>query len=81
MANRYAAADRATVRKPAQRPPGPQPGGVKSRKFIAGYMNPACAHEWVRVDDELQTLADEGKVIWKCSNCSEVTNTYDWQTP
>lgn len=81
MANRYAATHRATVEKPAVKPADPQSVGEKPRKFIAGYMNPACKHEWARLDDELQTLAAEGKIIWKCGNCSEITNTYDWQTP
>ena len=59
----------------------PGPGETKPRKFIAGLLNPACKHAWVPLDDEFQTLAAEGKIIWKCRDCSEITNTYDWRTP
>ncbi len=51
------------------------------QKIIAGYMSPACEHDWLKLGDELQTLESEGKTIWKCRSCDEITNTYSWQTP
>lgn len=54
---------------------------AKPQKIVAYYLNPACKHDWVKLEPELQTLEPEGKIIWKCRSCSEITNTYDWQTP
>ena len=54
---------------------------VKPQKFIAGFLNPACEHDWLKLENDLQTLESEGKTIWKCRNCAEITNTYNWQTP
>ena len=48
---------------------------------VAFYLNPACEHEWSKLETDLQTLASEGKTIWKCSTCSEISTTYDWQKP
>ena len=48
---------------------------------VAFYLNPACEHEWSKLETDLQTLASEGKTIWKCSTCSEIFTTYDWQKP
>ena len=54
---------------------------VKPQKIIAGFLNPACEHDWLKLENDLQTLASEGKTIWKCRTCAEITNTYNWQTP
>ena len=51
------------------------------QKIIAGYMSPACEHDWLKLEDESQTLESEGKTIWKCRSCEEITNTYSWQKP
>ena len=51
------------------------------RKFAADFLNPVCEHNWVKLSNDLQTLQAEGKTIWQCRTCSEITNTYDWQTP
>ena len=62
----------------------PQASGAdseKPRKIVALYLNPSCEHDWSKLDKELQTLEPEGKIIWKCGSCGEITNTYDWQTP
>ncbi len=48
---------------------------------MAGYLSPACEHDWLKLENDLQTLESEGKTIWKCRTCAEVTNTYNWQTP
>jgi hypothetical protein len=53
----------------------------KPQKFTAIFLNPACEHVWVKLAGELQTLEPEGKTIWRCHTCAEITNTYDWQTP
>lgn len=54
---------------------------IKSQNIIAGFMNPGCEHEWIMLADNLQTLSSEGKTIWRCNTCAEITNTYNWQTP
>jgi hypothetical protein len=54
---------------------------IKPQKIIAGFLNPSCEHQWLKLEDELQTLESEGKTIWKCRTCAEITNTYSWQTP
>jgi hypothetical protein len=54
---------------------------AKPKRVVALYLNPVCEHDWFKVADEHQTLEPEGKTIWKCRTCSEITNTYDWQTP
>ena len=48
---------------------------------VALYLNPACEHEWSKLATELQTLASEGKTIWKCGTCAEISTTFDWQKP
>ena len=48
---------------------------------VAFYLNPACEHEWSKLASDLQTLASEGKTIWKCGTCAEISTTYDWQIP
>ena len=48
---------------------------------VAYYINPACEHKWSKLPTDLQTLASEGKIIWKCSTCAEISTTYDWQLP
>ena len=55
--------------------------GITPQKFTGGYVNPSCEHNWFKLADDLQTLASEGKTVWQCSNCAEVTNTYNWQAP
>lgn len=55
--------------------------GSKPAPIIAGTKNPSCEHDWLQLADDLQTLASEGKIIWQCSICAEITNTYNWQTP
>jgi len=40
-----------------------------------------CSHKWARLPDEQQTLSDEDKVIWVCSLCNVLTNTYSWSSP
>ncbi len=54
---------------------------IKPQKFIAGFLNPACEHDWLKLADDLQTLESEGKTIWQCRTCAEITNTYNWRTP
>ena len=54
---------------------------LKPRKIIAGFLNPVCEHDWLKLKNRLQTLASEGKVIWQCRTCAEITNTYNWQKP
>ncbi len=53
----------------------------RPQKIVAYFLNPVCEHDWVTLADELQTLEVEGKIIWKCRTCGEITNTYDWQIP
>ena len=48
---------------------------------VAFYLNPTCKHKWSKLPNELQTLESEGKIIWKCGDCSEISTTYDWHTP
>ncbi len=55
--------------------------GIKSQKIIAGFLEPSCEHDWFELAEDLQTLANEGKTIWKCRDCNEITNTYSWRTP
>ena len=86
MTARPLKSQKATILKPARfRSGGASPKrsdyAAKPQKLVAYYLNPACEHDWVKLDPELQTLEAEGKVIWKCRSCSEITNTYDWQTP
>jgi hypothetical protein len=52
-----------------------------SQKMVAAFLNPGCEHDWCKLANDLQTLASEGKTIWQCRGCSEITNTYDWKTP
>jgi len=54
---------------------------IKPQKIIAGFINPTCEHDWLKVANDRQTLASEGKTIWQCRTCTEITNTYNWQTP
>lgn len=54
---------------------------LKPHKTVAFFLNPACEHDWFKLENELQTLEAEGKTIWKCRSCAEITNTYDWKTP
>ncbi len=54
---------------------------IKPQKIIAGFLNPTCEHNWLNLANDRQTLASEGKIIWRCTTCAEITNTYDWQTP
>ena len=54
---------------------------IKPQRFIAGFLNPACEHDWLKLANDLQTLESEGKTIWKCRTCAEITNTYNWQKP
>ena len=53
----------------------------KPQKITAFYLNPTCEHNWGKLARDLQTLEAEGKIIWKCRTCAEITSTYDWQTP
>ncbi len=55
--------------------------GMKPQKIITGFPGPACEHDWFELAEDLQTLANEGKTIWKCRSCDEITNTYSWRTP
>ncbi len=54
---------------------------TKSQKFDAVYLSQTCEHDWLKLPNDLQTLETEGKTIWKCRTCAEITNTYDWQKP
>jgi predicted RNA-binding Zn-ribbon protein involved in translation (DUF1610 family) len=54
---------------------------IKPQKMIAGFLNPTCEHDWIRLKNCDQTLASEGKIIWQCRACSDITNTYNWQKP
>ena len=53
----------------------------KPQNIVAYYINPACEHKWSKFATDLQTLVSEGKTIWKCSTCAEISTTYDWQLP
>lgn len=55
--------------------------GKRPPEIIAGMKNPTCEHDWLKLADDLQTLESEGKIIWQCNTCAEITNTYNWQTP
>jgi len=65
--------------------PKPESSGADTEKpmdsGVAFYLNPACEHAWSKLETDLQTLASEGKIIWKCSTCAEISTTFDWQTP
>ena len=54
---------------------------IMPRPIIAGFLNPTCEHDWLKLANDLQTLASEGKIIWRCRTCAEITNTYSWQKP
>lgn len=72
------------VTKPKVELVKPQSSGLnvdKPRKFTAVYLNPVCKHVWGKLAKEFQTLEAEGKIVWKCRTCDEITSTYDWQTP
>jgi hypothetical protein len=56
-------------------------GNEKPQIIIATYIGPTCEHAWSKLAIDLQTLEAEGKTIWKCRTCEEITSTYDWQTP
>jgi len=56
-------------------------GETGKRKMVAGFLNPGCEHDWVKRSNAHQTLKAEGKTIWQCRTCDEMTSTYDWQTP
>jgi hypothetical protein len=72
----------ATKQKPAESSPAGKPeSSTKPQNFVAYYVNPACEHKWSKLATDLQTLESEGKIIWKCSTCAEVSTTYDWQLP
>jgi len=51
------------------------------QKMVADFLNPGCEHDWVKRSKVHQTLETEGKTIWQCRTCDEMTSTYDWQTP
>jgi len=73
---------RAGIEKPAGSGTASQSGPrAKPQKIIAVYLNPTHEHDWFKLADDLQTLESDGKIIWKCRTCSEITNTYDWRTP
>jgi hypothetical protein len=73
---------RVGIEKPADSATANKPGyQIKPQKFTAVFLNAACEHDWFKLANDLQTLAPEGKTIWKCRTCAEITNTYDWQTP
>jgi hypothetical protein len=72
----------ADTEMPANSVTADKPGqDSKPQKMVAVFLNPACEHDWTKLASELQTLEPEGKTIWKCRTCAEITNTYDWQTP
>jgi hypothetical protein len=52
--------------------------GITPQKFTGPTST--CEHDWLKLANDLQTLASEGKTIWICSTCAEITNTYSWQT-
>ncbi len=54
---------------------------IKPQKIIAAFLGSTCEHDWLKLAEDLQTLASEGKTIWQCKTCTEITNTYNWQTP
>ncbi len=73
---------RFAIGKPEQSSTARQPEHeVKSQHIIAGYLNPNCEHDWTKLAVELQTLEPEGKTIWRCRTCADITNTYSWQKP
>jgi hypothetical protein len=65
--------------------PKPDSSGADTEKpldsGVAFYLNPACKHAWSKLATDLQTLSSEGKTIWKCSTCAEISTTFEWQTP
>jgi hypothetical protein len=54
--------------------------GIRPQKF-SGFVGGRCKHEWYEVESDLQTLSSEGKTIWRCRVCAEITNTYSWRKP
>jgi hypothetical protein len=40
-----------------------------------------CKHEWYEHEEQFQTLKSEGKTVWRCRHCADITNTYAWQKP
>jgi len=73
---------RFAITKPEQSSSAHQSGKkVQTQHIIAGFLNPNCEHDWTKLAVELQTLESEGKTIWRCRTCAEITNTYSWQEP
>lgn len=73
---------RFSIRKPEHSSPAHQSGHeIRSQNIIAGFLNPTCEHDWVKLANDLQTLESEGKTIWRCRTCADITNTYSWQKP
>ena len=73
----------ATTQKAALRKPHSS-GAVTEKPVYSGVaylLNPVCEHKWSKLPTDLQTLTSEGKTIWKCSTCAEISTTYDWQIP
>ena len=56
-------------------------GNEEPENVVAAFSGPSCEHVWSKLANDLQTLEAEGKTIWKCRTCAEITSTYDWQTP
>jgi len=70
------------IERPAGSGAGESSGRETSpQKMTAFYLSPGCEHEWVKLANHCQTLKAEGKTIWRCRECDEITHTYDWQAP
>ena len=70
------------LENPIKPEPGDDPGRQAGRhKMVAEFLNPGCEHDWVKRSKVHQTLEAEGKTIWQCRACDEMTSTYDWQKP
>ena len=82
MTTRSVTTQQAALEKPADSGTADESGHeIKPQKIIATFLNPTCEHDWLKLATDLQTLEPEGKTIWQCRTCAEITNTYNWQTP
>lgn len=60
--------------------------GLEQRTIIARKINydssvSQCCHKWFKLEKTAQTLSGEGKTVWECRDCKEISTTYDWETP
>jgi DNA-directed RNA polymerase subunit M/transcription elongation factor TFIIS len=68
-------------RKAPELEPEMAPIETAPAKTAEASSTPVCQHKWEALPDAQQTLAGEGKTIWRCLNCGNKTNTYSWDKP